>query len=106
MRRARHDGHYYGAQRVARAAQVVHQHGVTVHRDAAVEVRVVELEHQRVAALHGHAHVKKRVAAHLHRRDYATAAFQLLLAARQRERKRCCESKDSNCHSSHLYTLF
>ena len=106
MRRARHDGHYYGAERVARAAQVVHQDRVTVHRDAAVEVRVVELEHQRVAALHGHAHVQQRVAAHLHRRDYAPALFQLLLAARQSERSHKRERKEHECHSSHLYTLF
>ena len=99
-------GHYYGAQRVARAAQVVHQHGVPVHRDAAVEVRVVELEHQRVAALHGNAHIKKRVAAHLHRRDYATALFQLLLAARQCERGHERERKEHECYSSHLITLF
>ena len=102
----RHYGHYYGAQRVARAAQVVHQNRVTVHRDAAVEVGVVELEHQSVAALNGHAHVQKRVAAHLHRRDYAPALFQLLLAARQSERGHERERKEHECHSFHLYTLF
>ena len=71
----RHHRHYYGAQRVARAAQVVHQDGVAVHRYAAVEVRVVELEHQSVAAIDGNAHVQKRVAAHLHCRDRAAALF-------------------------------
>ena len=99
-------GHYYGAERVAGAAQVVHQDGVAVHRDAAVEVGVVELEHQSVAALNGHAHVKQRVAAHLHRRHYAAALFQLLLAARQSERGHERERKEHECYSSHLITLF
>ena len=77
-----------------------------MHRDAAVEVGVVELEHKGVAALNGHAHVQKRVAAHLHRRDYAPAPFQLLLAARQRERGHKRERKEHECYSSHLITLF
>ena len=75
MYRFRQYGHYYGAERVSVAFQVVHYYRVALHRHAVVEVGLVELEEQRVALADAYTHVQERVIAYLHRRDYAPALF-------------------------------
>ena len=99
-------GHYYGAECVAVAFQVVYYHRVALHCHTVVEVSLVKFEEQRVAFANAYTHVKKRVVAYLHRRDQSAALFQLLLAARQCERGHERERKEHECYSSHLITLF